>query len=256
MSDSDRLENRLARLRDEIEATGTGRRVLSGSDPEALMALLLREVAETVLQRCLVLETAAPSTVARIEVAAGRVLTLETADGVLSGATDFAEVVDFAVALAAGLRSFLGKETRILIHTETASVAAQPSDLRCPAARIAALLGPRSDGIDSLKAFVAALSHHVLAWRIGEAGGVSDASGGPAGRVADLEAFLAGAGLDARLDHALGGAGRSGCILLGADGEQGERLICARSGRAQLVMLARPSVDPALSESWNALLGG
>lgn len=257
MSDSDRLEHKIARLSDDIDVDGSGQRALSAPDSEALMAMLLREVDETVLHRSLVVETPARAT-ARIEAAAGRILALETAEGVLSGAADFAEVTDFAVALATTLRGFLGTETRLVIRTETASTIPQPADLRCPAVRIAALLGSQTTGTEGLTAFAKALSDHALAWRIASPDGPPRQSGDPADRIADIDAYLAKAGdrLDQQLDLVLGGSGRSGCVMLATEGGNGERLICARSGQAHLLLLARASVDTELSGRWNALFGG
>ena len=257
MSDSERLHDKIARLGEDFGATPGGWRVLRADNPEALTGLLLREVEETVLTRCLVVEGGSGGP-ARIIVAAGRILALETAESAISGADGFEDPGDFAVALASALRAYVGGQTALRLRSERTDFAPGPGDPRCPAAQVAGLLRPGAAGGKGLRAFADILSDHALAWRLsgnGTAGAGGDDGSGPQDRVAALAAYLRDhrADIDAQLDLALGGAGRPGCILLATVGADDIRLVCARADGAYLAMLLSPSAQADIAARWSAV---
>ncbi|MFV0515353.1 MAG: hypothetical protein ACK5MY_17220 [Jhaorihella sp.] len=258
MSDSERLHDKIARLGDDIGVTGTGWRVLSASDPEALTGLLLREIEETILTRCLVVDSGSGAP-ARINVAAGRILGLETPESAVSGGDGYDDPADFAVALALALRAYVGGQTTLRIRSERASLASGPGDTRCSVAQIAGLLRPAATGGTGLRAFAELMSAHALAWRLsGDGGAGGDDGDGPQDRVAALARFMQDrrAEIDAQLDLVLGGGGRAGCILFSAGNTGDSRLVLARAEGAYLAMLLHAAAESEIATRWNAVFAG
>lgn len=254
MNGNDRLKDKIARLMRPVETTAEGWRVLSAGDADALLALLLREIAETVLPRTLVVEIE-PQAQALIAVANGRVLALETAEGAVTGADGHAGNREFAVALAASLSRFAGGAVSLRLRSAAPGASPSPADLRCPAARVAELLQPRHCGADGLRALVAALGADVIAWRRFDAGGRPGAGGGAAPDLAGLTGFAAAQwdAIGGVLASAAGDPARPACLILGAGGDT--RLVCASMGADRVLLRATAAAEAHLGAIWQDILG-
>lgn len=259
MSDSERLRRKIARLRDDLDPDGTGWRRLRPAGKTDLAGLLLREIAETVLHRRLLIDTGSGAPLA-IEAAGGRVLELEAGSLRLTGrGSRAAEDIDsFAAALAAALEKALSGRTELRIRTTRPGGKPGADDLRCPPDLIAHHLKLlRHSGPKGLAALVSALGEAVHDWvLLDPAGQVSD-SAAPAGGASDLAELAAEDPISrtARLDVVLGGGGAPGWTLLGPAG-QGRALLVARAeGEILLALIGQPAVDD-LPRHWRAVTGG
>lgn len=256
MNDSERLHGKIVRLGDDIRVSADGWRPLCDGDPGAAIPDLLREIGETVLHRCLLVETDTRAA-ARIEVAGGRILALEIAEYRVTGGDGFPDMAGYAVALARALRDFVDGAAGLRIRTEKPGHQPAAGDLRCPVSRLAGLLGQGPSGRPVLLAFATALSGHVRAWHLHDPDGGAETHG-PAGASAALTACLDGhrTALEDALDLALGGAGRAGCVMLAAPDGIGGRMIWARSGGARLLIHADATVQADLARCWDAARDG
>jgi hypothetical protein len=252
MTDSDRLERRIARLAEEIRLTGDGRRVLAAADPEALLGLLLREAAETVLPRCLSIRTDADSS-ARIEVAGGRILGFETATAQVSGRGQFTDPDAIARALGDALRGFVGTATSLTIASTRLARRPGPDDLRCPPDRVAMRASGDAGGLTAL---ARALSAQAVAWALCDPDGNARESLGTGPDLTRLARFVALAAPTAatELDRLPGGALAPGCLVCG-NGD-GSSLLYARDGGMVLAMLLPTPALAALAPLWQRHCGG
>jgi hypothetical protein len=251
MSDSKRLERAIARLEDENRLTGTGRRVLTAADPNAVLGLLLRDVAETVLPRCLSIESET-ETSARIEVSGGRILGLETDTAVVSGRGQFGDVDAFARALGAALREFVGTATSLTVASARLARRPGPDDLRCPPDRVPIAAG--RDDADGLAALARALS--ARAWVLTDSDGTLAATVGDGPDLDRLARFAAVAApaVATELDRLPGGAQAPGCLVCGTD--DGSGLLYARAGGAVLAMWLPAPALAGLAALWQRHCGG
>lgn len=246
MNESEKLRKGIARLTEPVETTESGQRRLAAETPEALMPLLVTEIAETILPRTLILETAdGPG--GGLFVSGGRVHALLPASGGTVAGSDFADPEAFAAAVAAWIGSVLGHSTEAFLRTEAAPADGEPEGLSCPAGLIASALRHRQTGAAGLCAFAATLSGSAPAWCVVDATGRIVDAAGPEGAVQDLLATLSdrGQALDAILDAAAGGGGRPGMAVSGPVGASETGLLVARSDGAHLAAQLAGASDGA-----------
>ncbi len=259
MSDSDRLRDRIARLREDLDPDGTGWRRLRGDDAGELADLVLREIAETVMHRRLLLDTGADAPLV-IEAAGGRVLALQVGSRRLTGRGEHARsgIDRFAARLAAALDKALSGRTGVRIRSARPRGRPEADDLRCPPERIARYLGPaRLSGREGLSALLSALDDAVHGWVLLDPAGrvISGSDRDDRAGLPDDLATGDPAARNAQLDAAFGDAGAEGWAVLGPAGP-GRALLVARSRDIQLLAIVRQAVVDDLARHWRKIMGG
>ncbi len=269
-----RLESCLAGFASGIAFSGAGLRIFSGSDPDALLACVLREIDETILPRRIRIETRS-GLVAHLQVSARRLVHLDI-DGEPGAAGIAAATADetarwFIVRLLA----FLSGTDELALRTSRMAWDRNPAEPGCLArhmARVASVdldrgMGDRGMGDRAMRdramrdraasGFFEAIARLSVAWlNVDPNGRVIDCDG-PGDQTAWLVEFSREnlAQLEYHLTQTSGAPGTPGCLMLDNHAADGVWLVCSQAGDARFLALVPQQGVARIQPLWQRFFG-
>ncbi|MBV1867954.1 MAG: hypothetical protein KUG69_08630 [Marinosulfonomonas sp.] len=265
MNDTERLQDKLAKLSSAKENIGAGGREISARDKSGFLLAILNEIDETVMARLLVFRNDAGNTV-ELEVVNRRLLrvagssTQAMPDTTLPGQV-FSEANGLlATSLSEVLEKFLTESEQVFVQAKRLEQAPDPTIIGCACKILAQAwslnLYPSHGcaAADLIEKFIATCADIASAWVQIENGNVEH-TGGAEKQVKRLVEIVDETlvEFDAGLNKHLLGSKVTRCVTLGPQGETGDVVLYAKSMTSGAVMVLPDAHLTDVIAKWRSL---